>query len=72
MHFELMHLDVWFTIPDMEDGKREKLQIFIIQNDSTLKLFTKIIRNRLYSNILYQRAIHWSYKKCLNLMEILR
>ena len=63
MHFELMHLDVWFTIPDMEDGKREILQIFIIQKDSTLKLFTKIIRNRL---------IHWSYKKCLNLMEILR
>ena len=56
MHFKLMPLDVWFTIPDMEDGKREILQIFIIQKDSTLKLFTKIIRNRLYSNILYQRA----------------
>ena len=61
-----MHLDVWFTIPDMEDGKREKLQIFIIQNDSTLKLFTKIIRNRLYSNILYQRAIIWAKKNSSN------
>ena len=74
MHFELMHLDVWFTIPDMEDGKREILQIFIIQKDSTLKLFTKIIRNRLYSNILYQRAILfiqdkkfiWARKNSLN------
>ena len=57
-----MHLDVWFTIPDMKDGKREILQIFIIQKDSTLKLFTKIIRNRLYSNILYQRAVTEMFK----------
>ena len=47
-----MHLDVWFTIPDMKDGKREILQIFIIQKDSTLKLFTKIIRNRFIYNSL--------------------
>ena len=50
-----MHLDVWFTIPDMKDGKREILQIFIIQKDSTLKLFTKIIKNR---NILQYFTLH--------------